>query len=573
MTSAARRLTASLLTLGLLISPAAWSPSVAEEPLDVTGPVTDEAGVLSDADHQRIDEALKTFYDDTQRQLFVVYVDSFEGTTGAEWAEHTALESGLGSADLLVAVATQQRAYGFSVPDDISETDLERVDQDHVLPALRRSAWADAAVAAAEGFTEVEQGVDVPWRLVAVGGAVVIGIAGFAVLRTRRRYDRTHHVRDEHGNLVDPADILTDAELEQHASTALVGIDDALRTSEQELRFAETQLGPETTRPFRTALDDGRERAREAFALQQMLDDADLETDEERRQLTSRIITICEEVDAALDALVDDFDRVRDLEGSAAQALDAVADRIAATHGTLPAARETWQRLQAAHAEAALSVVAANVEQAETLLGAAHEAVGRGRADLTDDVPAAGMHLRVAESATAQAETLLTAVTSLETALAADTDADPAGRVSARADAVSAFVETHRGAVGPQARTRLHEADRLLGIARSSVAADPDVARSRLERAGQLLEEAHQSADADVAHWRAEHAGAEESGASGAATDSLLLGGILIDRSRSTTSRGSGRRGSAPASSFGGSSRRGRRSATSSRGRPRGGKF
>lgn len=579
--SAPRSLLTSALTLVLLLTPALALPATAEAPLDVVGPITDRAEVLGD-DTSAIDRAMDDLYAETARQLFVVYVDSFEGLTGQEWAEETARESGLGSEDVLLAVAVDQRAYGYSAPaDEYSDEDLQRIDREYILPALRDEDWAGAAVGAAEGLRETAPGSGVPWGLVAIVVAVLIAVAGFAVHRTRRRFDHTHRVRDEHGDPIDPAAILTDEELESSAAGALVGIDDALRTSEQELGYAEAQFGADATTDFRHTLEQGRLRVQEAFALRQRLDDAEPESDAERRRLASQIIAICEEVDATLDARAEEFDRVRDLEHRAPEALAEVEQRLVQVRALVSAAREGWARLQAAHTASAVASVAGNVTQAESLLSAAEEAVGLGRADLDADEPsAAAVHLRTAEAATGQAETLLTSLERLEAELRDDRAAadDLAGSVGSHVRAVEEFVETHRGAVGTAARTRLSEAARLLEQGRSTLGSDPDAARSTLTRAQTLAREAQEAADADVAQWRAEHRRDGEPAADGgSALESMLLGGILVDRdrrlrgpapapayrgssSRSRTSRPTVRRATrrAPAS-FGGSTTRGRR--------------
>ncbi|MFX4944854.1 hypothetical protein ABTB59_18915, partial [Acinetobacter baumannii] len=88
-----------------------------------------------------------------------------------------------------------------------------------------------------------------------------------------------HPVVDEHGEPVDPAAILDDDELEAAVAEALVVVDDALQTSDQEVGFAEAQFGDAAAADFRRTVEEGRTTLREAFALRQRLDDAEPETD------------------------------------------------------------------------------------------------------------------------------------------------------------------------------------------------------------------------------------------------------------------------------------------------------
>lgn len=538
--------TATLLALAMVGA----GPAAAEDPIDVTGNITDRADALG-GDTAEVQTALDAYYEQTNRQLFVVYVSDFGGLTGSEWAAQTAERSGLGRADVLLAIALDQRSYGYDADaEDFSDADLEKVDRDFILPALRQDDWAGAAVGAAEGLTEVSQDSGIPWGWIVGGVGLAAAGGGYAIHRSRRRYDHTHPVVDEHGRPVDPASILTDEELEAAAAKALVDVDDALQSSAQELGFAEAQFGTTATAEFRAVIEDGRSRVREAFTLRQRLDDAEPETDAERRTLHFRILQICDEVDDALDAQVERFDAVRDLQTRAPEAVAALQPVLAATVERLPASRATLESLQSTHSGSALAAVADNVVRAESLTTKAAEQVTLAQGALTSgDAATAALHLRTAEDATAQATALLDAIdtarTDLET-IRDDAD-DLLGQVVATVSAVTTYVETHRGAVGSTARTRLSEAARLLDEGRLALTGDPAGATRTLERAAALVKEAQSTAEADVAAWR-----------STSDRDDLSLGGIL--------GGGGGGGGGLPRlpGGFGGSSGRSRRPSRSS---------
>lgn len=557
--------------LGSIVTGTATSAS-AQAPVDVAGQITDDADALDPADEARVQDALDEYYAESNRQLFVVYVDSFDGLTGAEWADATADRSGLGQADILLAVALDERSYGYSADaEDFSDDDLQTVDRQYLLPRLREDDWAGAAVAVADGLAEVDGGSGVPWGWIVGGTVVAAGAGAYVVTRTRRRYDHTHPVVDEHGKPVDPAAILTDDELEAAAATALVEADDAVQTSAQELGFAEAQFGTEATARFRTVLAEARSTLQEAFALRQRLDDAEPETDAERREMLSRILHLSQQADTALDEQADHFDAVRDLQTRAPEALAALEPRLAAVRERLPAARSTWQQLSHDHPAGVVAAVAGNVGQAEALVATADDQVGQCRADLdSGDTAAAAVHLRTAEDATGQAAALLDALetTRAELETSRDEADDLLGRVTSSVSAVSTYVETHRGAVESTARTRLSESARLLDEGRRTLDADPAAARTALERADQLVQEAQSAAEADVAAWRAAQ---RDSSGRGGGVEGLVLGGILLDALRgsgSTSSRSSSRSSSTRSSqsrsrgpgSFGGSRTRTRRS-------------
>jgi hypothetical protein len=617
----------------------------ADAPLDVRGKVTDTAGVLG-GDTARVQKALDTFTDETGFQLFVVYVRSFDGASGPDWADQTAARSGLGATDILLAVATDDRRYGIAVPRDhaISDEDFTKVETEDIRPRLSDGDWAGAAIAAAQGYTAAAKDSGLPWGPIVIGGIVVAGVGAYAVHRIRRRYASTHVVLDEHGRPVDPLAGLSTDELGKRAGAALVSIDDAIKTSEQELGYAEAQFGKEATRGFAQALADSRETVRAAFVLRQRLDDSEEDSDVEIRRMSTEIIGLCAKADATLDAQVATFDELRDLQAKVPQVLKDVAARADELSARLLGSRATLAQLAAAHPATSLASVDRNADQAEALLGSARAEAREGDTALaSDDRAVAVIHARAAEDAVGQAATLLDAIDSADADLAAApgrinerltsigldmadaarlapqdggigsaataarsavsyaqqpghdpiaaanglesaeaqldellapvraaaAEAEKArvaltkslGRVASRVKGVSEFIETRRGAVGPEARTRLSEAARHLDHAQRVLTADPGEALTALQEAESFVDEADKLAQQDVAEW--ERSQRTSSGSGGGGLSSMVLGGILID----ALSRGKdGDSGSGSTSgsdrgpgSFGGSGTRARR--------------
>ncbi|HEY8717613.1 TPM domain-containing protein, partial [Pengzhenrongella sp.] len=105
------------------------------------------------------------------------------------------------------------------------------------------------------------------------------------------------------------------------------------------------------------------------------------------------------------------------------------------------------------------------------------------------------------------------------------------GPMRSRIRGVAAYVDTRRGAVGPEARTRLAEAQRLLDEAESLAGADPSRGLQAAERADELGGQAQYLAQQDVEEFERERGGRGQGGGFGGRGNagSLILGGILID--------------------------------------------
>ena len=106
-----RRLSVVLGVLaGLLL--AGGQPALAVPPLRLGGQVTDQVGALRDEQY-RVEEALADLRAADGTQLFAVFVSRFDGAAGGDWAAATAEQSQLGRSDVLLAVAVDDRAYGY----------------------------------------------------------------------------------------------------------------------------------------------------------------------------------------------------------------------------------------------------------------------------------------------------------------------------------------------------------------------------------------------------------------------------------------------------------------------------
>lgn len=359
-----------------------------------------------------ITAATDALYASKKLQLFVVYVDSFTGVTDkTAWASSVAKKNRLGASDILLAVATVDRNYsiyyGSSAPDASTTAAVEAND---IIPALKKSDWAGAAVAAANGYRGSSGGSAFPIVIVLVLLALVmLGIVFF--VRSRRR-------RGVGGAASAPTGP-TQQQLDQKAGSLLVQIDDSLKTSEQELGFAVAQFGTEVTTPFSASLATAKSQVAEAFTLRQKLDDSEPETAEEKRAMTARIIELCEAADTELDAQADAFDDLRKLEQHAPEALATVVTDAEAVKTRLATARATLVSLQGSYSPAALSAITDNPDQVDKLLEFVGTAGSTAQAAITGgDAGVAAINVRAAQASIGQTTQLLDSIDSLATGLA-----------------------------------------------------------------------------------------------------------------------------------------------------------
>ncbi|UUU44577.1 TPM domain-containing protein [Streptomyces sp. NBC_00162] len=517
-------LAAALLALG------GWGvagapPARAEDPVTLSqqGQITDRVGALGDR-NAAVAAAIDKLYADRRIQLFVTYVRDFSGRSAQSWADATAEKNGLGQDDVLLAVATGARQYAYSAAVDsgFTEQQLADVARTAIEPALRQNDWAGAAIGAANGYNAVLGGQPVPVPAITPGPAdpggkdsgesgagdyvlpvIAVGAAGALGAYAYSRRKRKDAAGGGRGTKTGPGwpegapDRLPLPELDAKAKALLVETDDSIRTSIEELGFATAQFGDEAVAPFNTAVEYAKSELTHAFRLRQQLDDAYPEDDATRRRMLDEIVARCTEASRRLDAETADFDRLRDLEKNAPQALATVEAHFRALTGRTTTAVATLTALTQRYADSASAPVASNPEQAEdrllfvtTHLGEARAAVDGG------DNGRAAVHVRAAEGAVDQAATLLDAVERRAQELA-----EAAGKLPGAlnetetdlADAGGLLSGTSEGTSTADLRGRIGRAESVLADVRQEQAGgryDPIDALRRVEEADAALDEA-----------------------------------------------------------------------------------
>ncbi|MDQ1204157.1 TPM domain-containing protein [Microbacterium sp. SORGH_AS_0862] len=501
-------LVAALAAVFLVAGPAAATPPVQLG----ASYVSDEAGVLGDAERAQVEDRLERLAETDNLNLWVVYVDRFSSPSDAkDWATQTAEQGGLGPNQYLLAIAVDARQYWISsdTSGPLSENQITAVDQDWVYPALREGDWAGAAIAAADGMSAARSGADGGADSGGGGGAPGVGssgsgsggavgiviivvsvlalaaVAAYFVIRAARRRAASR-----------PAESTED--LGKRAAAALVAADDALREAEQEHGFAAAQFGEEATRGLREALTTARAELDQAFTLRQQLDDEIPDTDEQARAWHEQTLQLASAAAARVQAQLDAFADLRRIE----QDLPATQERLRSSRAEAAAAQQSAQerftQLAALYPAAALSTIVDNAAQATDRLALADAqlAAADAAADAGDTGKAA-VALHTAEQALAQARQLADAVGAHGDRLAAAKAEIPALRAELVRDIAAAEQlpdpDGRLSAASAAARAQLDAADE-----------DPAAALSALQRVDDELDALLSSARDAAA--RAEHA-------------------------------------------------------------------
>lgn len=637
--------------------------------------VVDQADVLSSSEESRLESEVAQLRQDTGESLYVVYVDQFPNGDRA-FVQDFADTNSLSTNDTVLAIAVETRRYALDAADgsqlNAMQDDITRT---YVTPSLQKNTtgdtpdWLAPAVAAVQGVDDAADGTldgrgesgqeytpDGALPQGEGGGATTgsdsgsgaagaltgglvaagLGAGGYLVWkRSRKDPART----PERGQVAsapaapkDPLDEMPLEELHAKAGSKLVAADDAIRSSEQEVGFAEAAYGADAIATFKEDIATAKEHMRASFQLQQQMEDDIPDTEEDQRRWLKEIIGRCDEVGAALAAHQKEFEQLRDLENRVPDALGELGSAVPAAEEKVTEAEQTLVRLHSSYADSALAEVGDNAEQARERLDFVRTAEEKARTSWdAGDRPTAALAVRAAEEALDQVRTLTEAVRRAEGTLAETMEhlrqgvaqcrqdvaeaqavvdsgrspelAGPTGGLKAvlqdvrtqmdagrpdpvdlihrleaahrqlhaplagvrdarehamqasrmlpsaithaqgQIDGTADFISARRGAVGPEARSKLSEAARTLDAARGMRTSDPAEALDAAHHASDLAERASELARRDVTSFGMQYGGAgfgqgfggadryrRRGGSSfGSGLGGAMLGGILIN--------------------------------------------
>jgi hypothetical protein len=142
---------------------------------------------------------------------------------------------------------------------------------------------------------------------------------------------------------------------QRQAAIGLVRADDAVQAATDELGFAVAQFGDHAAHELRDALEASRRDLRDAFALQQKLDDAAPDAVAMRMRWTDEISSLAERATERLRQQTGQLDARRGVERNAPAALDALRRRQGELAARTAAGEATVERLSSIYAPEALA--------------------------------------------------------------------------------------------------------------------------------------------------------------------------------------------------------------------------
>lgn len=201
-----------------------------------------------------------------------------------------------------------------------------------------------------------------------------------------------------------------DEALARTAAISLVRADDEVQAAVDELGFAVAQFGERATQEFAAAVATSRRQLRDAFALQQKLDDAVPDTDDQRRRWNEQLISLADEATARLTQHTREFDAKRLLERDAPLKLDQLSRRLDRVAERVKQGEATLERLGMTYSQRALAPLSANAAAAGAALDRARAAADRVSAGLVGEAAPVGDQLQVVEHELFHATQLLDAI-------------------------------------------------------------------------------------------------------------------------------------------------------------------
>ncbi|QHK19652.1 TPM domain-containing protein [Pseudarthrobacter psychrotolerans] len=417
---------------GLLAVPAgaAW----AEDPVTIPPGtnIVDSAQVLGSRTGE-VQEAIQKLLKDHKYNLYVVTVDTFTNpTVPADWAAAVATNKGMGRSDAVLAIAKEDGKFSF-VLNSASPIKSKQgaISQNAVTANLAggKKDFAQAAIdtagaigdAAGGGSGNVPSGDGAGAGVLVGVGIVAAGGAGaYLYFRNKRKKaaQTSSASYGPQGAELDPLASLSIEELRRKSGSLIIEADDAIKSSEQELGFAEAQYGDAAVGNFTKALAEAKAHMSESFKLQQQLDDHIPDTEEQQRSWLGEIIRRSEAALGSLQEQKADFDSLRELEKNAPQALAAISAGAHEADAKIASAEQSLTALRAKYADSALVQVADNITQAKERLAFVQNATATAQEKLTaGEGSLAAVAVRASEESLHQTNVLLDAIAKVSTSL------------------------------------------------------------------------------------------------------------------------------------------------------------
>jgi predicted nucleic acid-binding Zn-ribbon protein len=282
-------------------------------------------------------------------------------------------------------------------------------------------------------------------------------------------------------------------ELRRKSGSLIIEADDAIKSSEQELGFAQAQYGDAAIGNFTKALAEAKGHMSESFKLQQQLDDHIPDTEEQQRSWLGEIIRRSEAALASLQEQKADFDSLRELEKNAPQALAAVSAGAQRAEAKIASAEQSLTALRAKYADSALVQVSDNITQAKERLAFVQNAEATAQEKLSaGEASLAAVAVRASEESLHQTNVLLGAIAKVSSSLDEARNGLEAAVVETSQDLAQAKAMIQSGA-HPELAGPVAGVEAALGQVKAEIQGgkiDPIATLDRVETAHQALDQA-----------------------------------------------------------------------------------
>jgi uncharacterized membrane protein YgcG len=512
----ARQVARAVVVAGLVLGSLGAPAPVAAQAPRLEEHVTDETGSLRDV--PAIEAALEQVDQEFNVDTWVLFVDSTDGQSPADYVAEVASRSSLGVDDALIFVAIVDRSDQVWLSDGLEEITNDELDDaiGNVLePRLAAGNFDEAVIQTARALGEaavdapapppvdatippgpLDPGdgtgtgtgsfVDLSWVI----PLVLIGLGGWLVASRVRGIRNERRTAEERDRRV--------GELARRANALLVEADEAVRDAASEVGFAEAQFGAEEAQSVRAAAQAARDEVRAAFAIRQQLDDGTPEDVATREQMLNQIVEHARRADTLLEEAAARLAELRALERDLPAIIPTVRAEIDALERRLPEAEAALARLEPV-AGGSLAPVRGNPVEAGKRIADARAELDRIDADVAAGRTAeAARGVRAVQRVRADADRLLTAVAELDVAVQ-DVLRKVEPLIAEAERSVAAGEAAAASSTGVSAASQLGEARAALDRARAARDATPPDPVGAFREATQ----ADQLADAATADLRA----------------------------------------------------------------------
>lgn len=471
-----RRILMAVLALMLIALPAQ-----AADPFTPTDYLSDPDGVTSNP--EKLEDALYELAGENKADLYVMLIDDFDGLAPAAWAGKAG-DGLLSSGDGLIVIATEskQAAFYADTRGTYTQSNLQAGLQ-HVRDQLHVGDWDDAILGLTDYYAGGSPAAPQSGHESSSssgGGTLLIifligaGVLAFIVLGGRSAAKKRKTVGESLDSLA------------KRSASALLEADDSVREAAGELEYAKAEFGLQATEEFGHSLDEARQQLASAFEIRNRLDNTREETEAQQRQAHTEII---EKATSALNLIgekEDEFSKLRNMAARVDTMLVELGSRAEELAGQLPIAQAQIDNLSHRYPPSALATFSTYPGKVTELLAAARAAVAEGKTKMGESRNHAVPFARIAEDNIAQAQHLLTEVSS-----AGQTLAHAKERIQQAMASLSSDIDDAKrlGAGDPLISRRRTEAETALSYALSDQA-DPIAALTKLEEAETAIDTA-----------------------------------------------------------------------------------